>query len=111
VDYEAGISYLAPPDWKGGANVIDLREEPEWKVIKESTPSFQSNVAQMSEEELRNKIDELRESRKHIPTPRTRGSRVKSDNPIAKAFGHLSKEKREEIMKKLGIKKEGDSGN
>lgn len=102
VEDEAGITYLSPPDWKGGAKVVNLKEE-EWKVTLESTPSFQSSVAEMSEEELRESIDRLRESRKHIPAPRVRGDRVKKDDPVSKAFAHLSKEKREEVMRKLGL--------
>lgn len=102
VEDEAGITYLSPPDWKGGAKVVNLKEEV-WVVTWESTPSFQSSVAEMSEEELRESIDRLRESRKHLPSPRVRGDRVKKDDPISKAFSHLSKEKREEVMRKLGL--------
>ena len=100
---EAGITFLSPPDWKDGAKVINLIEEPDWKVIVESVPSFQSSVVEMTEEQLRESIDGLRESRKHIPAPRTRGSRVSKDDPIAKALANMGKEEREALMKKLGI--------
>ena len=103
VGEEAGITYLSPPDWKGGAKVINLVEESDWKVIRESVTTFQSSVAQMSEEELRESIDKLRESRMHIPSPRLRSSRVVASDPVSKAFSKLPKEKREALMKKLGI--------
>lgn len=104
---EAGIAYLSPEPWKGGMNVIDFVKGPDkWTVTHESAPSFQSSVAEMTEDELRESIDHLRETRKHIPVTKPRSQRVgkaKSSDPMAKALAGLSKKEQAELIKKLGL--------
>lgn len=64
-DGTASIEYLVS---LGSYSLINLEEEPEWKVIQESAPSYQSSVASMSEEELRASIESLRSQRASMPT-------------------------------------------
>jgi len=104
VESEMGITYMKPETYKGGSTLIDLGEDKEWKVIQESAPSYQSTVASMSEDELRESIGKLRKGRTHLPKVKTkvRGVRAK-DDPITKAFKNLPPEKREALMKRLGM--------
>ena len=90
----------------GGYRVIDLIEEPDWKVIRLATPSYQSTVAQMSDDQLRSSIDALRRTRVSAPAPKTRGgtrTKTESVSPIEKALKLLSPEKREALQRKLGL--------
>jgi len=92
----------------GTARIINLDEEPEWRVIWESAPSYQSTVAQMSDEELRASIDALRRMRASAPKPgvRARGQGVSRD-PIEIALSKMPPEKKMELMKKLGMVDDG----
>jgi hypothetical protein len=90
----------------GGSIVVNLDEEPEWKVIQEAPPSFQSSVAHMSDEQLRQSIDALRAQR--IVQPKARRIREDKDefdksDPIAQALSQMPPEKKLELMKKLGM--------
>ncbi len=87
----------------GMCRIVNLDEEP-WRVIWESAPSYQSTVAQMSDEELRASIDALRRLRASTPKPavRTRGQ-AGSRDPIEIALSKMPPEKKMELMKKLGM--------
>lgn len=105
VDGEMGYTLLDSGDTNGGS--IEG-----WVVEVESAPSFQSSVESMSEESLRASLEELRMSRtksKSIPKLKSKsksksqsGVRVKND-PIMQMISKLPPEKREGLMKKLGL--------
>jgi hypothetical protein len=91
----------------GGCAIITITEEPEWKVIQESVPSYQSSVAEMSDEQLRSAIDDLRNQRTFI-TSKPRKTREKSEvidknDPMAVALASMPEDKKLELMKKLGM--------
>ena len=89
----------------GDYKIIEISKEPEWKVTYESAPSYQSSVAQMSEEELRASIDALRAGR--LPVARkervAREPAVDKNDPVAVALASMSPEKKQALMKKLGM--------
>ena len=98
---EAGIKFLSPPDYKGTVDLITNLSE--WTVVVESAPTYQSSVAQMTEEQLRASIDGLRCQRVLPPkTPRVTVKREKAD-PITKALGQLGGAELEAMKKKLGM--------
>ena len=103
VDDAVGISYLNTE----GSGEIDLKEEPDWKVIQESAPSYQSKVAQMSEEELKESIESLRTQRASLPSSRVKKVRAKAEpvdtSPLALKLAAMPADKRAELMKKLGL--------
>lgn len=88
----------------GLSRVIDLNKEPGWKVIQEAAPTYQSTVAQMSEEELRGAIDVLRRTRT-VPVKITRKVRSEpvSTDPMAIALAKMNPEDKMRLMKKLGM--------
>ena len=85
-------------------------ETGEWKVIREAAPSFQSQLADMSDEELKASIDSLRNSRMSITQRRSRQLAVtpsedeEDDTPkddMSKAIGKLTPEQLAKLMEKL----------
>ena len=84
-----------------------------WTVEVESAPSFQSSVESMSEESLRASLDELRESRTRVskskPKPKSKSGlkdkrvKVNMKDPIMQMVEKLPPEKKEELMRKLGL--------
>lgn len=90
----------------GSYRIINLDEDKDWIVIQESVPSYQSSVADMSEEQLRASIDALREQRSVLPTTkktRTPKEVVDKNDPVALALAGMSEDKKAELMKKLGM--------
>lgn len=81
-------------------------EEPQWKVIVESVPSYQSSVENLTDEELRKSIDDLRAQRVSIPSKSRKISTkevVDKDDPMAVALASMPADKKLELMKKLGM--------
>jgi len=83
-------------------------ETKDWIVEIEGTPEYQSTVANMSDQQLRDSLDCLRTQRRTAPrikikSPRAAGApRVKED-PMMKTLNKLDPVKKAELMKKLGM--------
>lgn len=98
VDNEMALQYA-----DGSYRVVTISEEPEWIVTYESAPSYQSSVANMSDEELRLSIDALRNNRLPV-AKKERVAREPVDNdPMAKVLASLTSEKKLELMRKMGM--------
>ncbi|MBU2052491.1 hypothetical protein KKH13_04780 [Patescibacteria group bacterium] len=103
IENEIAIQYK-----DGNSRIIDINEEKDWKVIVESVPSYQSSVAELSDDQLRESIELLKSQRMHHD-PRARKPRevstpaVDKNDPIAMALAGLSPEKKEALMRKLGM--------
>lgn len=91
----------------GGCRIFELTDEPEWKVIFESVPSYQSSVEDLTDEQLRQAIDNLRSQRTFISSrPRKSSSKkevIDKNDPIAVALASMPAEKKAELMRKLGM--------
>lgn len=91
----------------GSCNIFELVDEPEWKVLIESIPSYQSSVENLSDEDLRKAIDDLRAQRTFVTTkPKravTKRETADKNDPMAIALASMTPEKREELMRKLGM--------
>ena len=87
--------------------IFELKDEPNWIVIKEGVPTYQSSVENLSDEELRKAIDDLRAQRTYITAkPRKVGTKaepIDKNDPMAQALAELTPEKKQELMKKLGL--------
>lgn len=88
--------------------IFRLANEPDWVVIQESSPSYQSSVENLSEEDLRRAIDDLRSKRTFTTTPRARKTpvlkeKVDKSDPIAVLLASIPEEKKLALMKKLGM--------
>lgn len=91
----------------GSYRIFEIADEPEWKVIVESVPSYQSSVENLSDEDLRKAIDDLRAQRTFITAkPRktpTKREAVDKNDPMAQVLASMSPEKKLELMKKMGM--------
>ena len=95
---EASITYD-----NGGMEIISIPEGG-YKVIRESAPSYQSSVADMSEEDLRASLDALRTSRAKMPSVKTKvRKQVVKMSPIEKLLADAPPEKVEELKRRLGL--------
>lgn len=103
MDKEAGISFLANPK---SHDIINI-EEGIWRIFQESVPSYQSQVATMSDEELREAINASRALRATSSPPIKRAKVVKGEkkeiDPIQAKLDSLPPEQREKLMQKLGL--------
>lgn len=98
IDQEAAISFIHEQTM----HLIINTEDEDWKVIQESTPSYQSQVASMSDEELKAAIDVARYARATIqPKKALKASQV--IDPLEAKLASLSAEDRQKIMIKLGL--------
>ncbi len=82
--------------------VVEVKD---WIVEIEGTPEYQSTVANMSDQQLRDSLDCLRVQRKTAPRIKIRSPReakVKED-PMMKVLNKLDPVKKAELMKKLGL--------
>lgn len=102
VDDEAGINYLSPDVYKGSSKVINIKEEA-WQVTVSSDPTYQSSVASMSDTELRESINSLRQTRVSLPKATRAKVASISTSPLAQALDKLTPEKKAALMKKLGL--------
>ena len=87
-------------------NTDDI-ESGEWKVIREAAPSFQSQLADMSDEELKASIESLRNSRMSITQRRSRQlavtpSGAKTCRRVSSVIGKLTPEQMAKLIAKLG---------
>lgn len=77
----------------------------EYYVYLESAPNFQSQVAQLSDEELHAQVESLRSGRTAVAqeakAKKPRAS--KEDNQLSKALAELTPEAQAELIKKLGL--------
>ena len=93
--------------YKDGSNrIFELVDEVDWKVIVESVPSYQSSVENMSDEQLRQAIDDLRSQRTFItskPRKVSTKSTVDKSDPLAVALASMPPDKKVELMRKLGM--------
>ncbi len=88
--------------------IFRLADEPDWVVILESSPSYQSSVENLSDEDLRRSIDNLRSQRTCASPPRTKKvatptEKVNKSDPLSIFLDSLTEEKRLSMMKKLGM--------
>ena len=102
IDGAAAIRYK-----DGRGRIFVLADETDWKVIVESVPSYQSSVEDMSDEQLRQAIDDLRAQRTFI-TSKPRRISIKRENvdkndPLAVALASMPTDKKVELMRKLGM--------
>ena len=74
------------------------------EVEIEGTPSYQSTVENMSEQQLRDSLDVLRSQRRTAPRVSIKKAvpKVKED-PMMKVLAKLDPDKKAELMKKLGL--------
>ena len=102
IDGAAAIQYK-----DGSCRIFELVDEPEWKVLRESVPSYQSSVENLTDEQLRQAIDDLRQQRTFISSRpkkvRSTQEKVDKDDPLAVALASMPAEKRAELMRKLGM--------
>ena len=80
----------------------------EWKVIQEATPSFQSQVCTMTDEELKASIEALRGGRiiPEMPT-KVKAKRKEAKSPLdeayAKVLSSMTEEQKIALRQKLGL--------
>ena len=108
-EHEMAIEYLDT----GGMLILDMSQEENqgWVVIHESTPVYQDSVEHMTDEQLRESIEDLRARRRSSPVKAVRA--VKSASPkvsvseedkvLAKALSGKSPEEMLELRRKLGL--------
>lgn len=109
VDNEVAIEYLDT----GGMVIFNLLEEEGlgWVVVHESTPQYQTSVEHMSDEQLRESIEELRRKRTLTPPKITRVSKStqsktavsEEDKDLSNVLSNKSPEEKLELMRKLGL--------
>lgn len=90
----------------GSSYFIINISEGHWKVVHEAAHSFQSQVAHLSDDQLRERIQELRSGRVVVQKPkRANGTKAATavNNKLEAALMGLSEEKKAELMKKLGL--------
>lgn len=106
VEDEIAIEYLDT----GGMVIFNQREEIDWVVVHEATPVYQDSVEHMTDEQLRESIEVLRDRRLSVPATK---ARVKStivktvesneDKALASVLGGMSQEAKIELQRKLGL--------
>lgn len=91
----------------GSCRIFELADEPEWKVIVESVPNYQSSVENLTDEQLRQAIDDLRSQRTFISSrPKktvSKQEKVDKNDPLAVALASMPPDKKAELMRKLGM--------
>jgi len=94
----------------GGCSILNLKE-PEnegWVVVQEAAPEYQTSVEHMTDEQLRNSIDELRMRRISQPA-RTRVTKVSApkmteeEKKLNNVLKGKSPEQLLELQRKLGL--------
>ncbi len=88
--------------------MANLKEEPDWVVLHESAPSYQSSVADMTNEQLKASIEALRNQRVVNTTPKVKVRKQRTDvvdknDPMAVALAGMAPEEKAALMKKLGM--------
>lgn len=111
VDHEVGATLVN----SGGSVLFDLNElEVEgWVVVESAAPEYQSTVAHMTEDQLRESIDELRHARVSQPpaqrkmkTKRAAVPKVKmcaADKKLSGVLNGMSEEAKIALKRKLGM--------
>src|SRR3990167_1414140 len=102
IDQEAAICFISDQT----AHLIINIEDPSWKVLYEAVPSYQSQVASLSDEELKAAIDAARYARASAQPEKTskRVQQVHEEiDPLEAKLATLSPEDRQKIMTKLGL--------
>lgn len=103
---EAGVVHLSRG---GGCSVVSTGE---WTVLEESAPEYQTSVEHMTDEQLRESIEALRARRGMVAEPRPRSKARASaklppmdaqDKKIAALLSNLTGDKKEALMRKLGM--------
>lgn len=91
--------------YTGGMKFIGLEDG--WTVFQSAIPSYQSQVENMNEDELRTALDEFRTERStvRVKSPGVRKSKVAKApvDPMEKVLAKLDPEKKARLMKKLGM--------
>lgn len=102
IDDEASVRYP-----NGGFNIINLKEDLDWKILVESVPSYQSSVANMTVEQLQASIDNIRNQRATSSVPKVKISKIREtvdkNDPLAVALASMPPDKKLALMKKLGM--------
>jgi hypothetical protein len=104
VENDIGISYIS----SGGSNVINLVEDPSWKVIQEAPVSYQSSIAHMSDDDLKASLEALRLSRHAVNTRKSKRAKAKPKTTTKedKFYAYIKTLPQEEalaLMQKLGM--------
>lgn len=106
VENEVAIEYLDT----GGMIIFNLLEESDWIVVHESTPVYQDSVEHMTDEQLRESIEILRNKRLSVPVKsiRVKSTTVKivespEDKALSSVLSSKSPEEKLELMRKLGL--------
>ena len=104
VDNEAGITYID----SGGSNVVDVIADG-WTVVQEAAPEYHSDVEHMTEEQLRDSIEQLRANRSVKSTRVKKETKEKEpalsteDKDKLKVIQAMTPEQKEALMRKLGM--------
>ena len=89
------------------SNFIIAVDDPEYFILQESAPSFQSQVANMTDEQLRASIDELRQKRIVIEPKKEKKLKVEKtsqeENALIGLMGQLNEEEQKKLLAKLGM--------
>lgn len=106
---EASIKHLDSDSFE----VINVKTNVRgWVVTEEATPSYQSNVVMMSDDELKEALQNLRRKRVQTAVPKKtrrtsssipREKMSEGDKKLKGVLDGLSAEKKAELMKKLGM--------
>ena len=77
-------------------------------ILQESAPSFQSQVASLSDEELREAVNSLRGGRIHIPTPpktkKAREPKLSAEElQLSALMASMTPEEQQKLKEKLGL--------
>lgn len=109
VDNEISVTYVD----SGACAILDMNEEENqgWIVIKSATPTYQSDVEHMSDEELRASIEALRMQRLTRPAPKTRTRSTTPKQPamsaqekaLANVMKTMSPDEQLALKRKLGL--------
>ncbi len=99
---ELGVSLIAPKDVRGGYKVIPI-ETKGLRVIESFTPNtFKQNLSQVSTDDLRLEMEEIRKSRKGMGTMVKRRKTRTSKVPLTEGQKQVAKLSAAELNKILG---------
>jgi hypothetical protein len=106
---EMAIEYLDT----GGMVILNLKETENmgWVVIHEATPVYQDSVEHMTDDQLRQSIEDLRARRLSAPVSRTKAKAVRlkepaqtaEDKQLSSVLDGMDASAKMELMKKLGL--------
>jgi len=83
-------------------------ENSDWDVVVDAAPTFQSQVASLTDEQLKAAVESMRSGRVHLtPLPKEKKARAPKSTPeednLSKLLASLSPEKQLALKAKLGL--------